>query len=62
MGCNAPIICGAAGFTDTDMRHGYVGGELRFGPSTIDKRINEDGVWLGRAAGWKCCQVILEER
>ena len=50
MGCNAPIICGAAGFTDTDMRNGYVGGELRFGPSTIAGRIDEDGVWLGGRA------------
>ena len=46
MGCNAPIVCGAAGLTDTDMRKGYVGGEVRFGPSTIAGQINEDGVWL----------------
>ena len=46
MGCHAPIICGAAGLLDTDTRKGYVGGELKFGPSTIDGRADEDGVQL----------------
>eukprot|EP00913_Durusdinium_trenchii_P007827 g7346.t1 len=46
-GCHAPLICGAAGFTDSDTRKGFVGGELRFGPSAIDERMDEDGVSLG---------------
>lgn len=47
MGCHSPIICGAAGFTDTDTRKGFIGGDLKFGPSTIDQRTDEDGVYLG---------------
>lgn len=51
MGCHSPIICGAAGFTDTDTRKGFIGGDLKFGPSTIDQRTDEDGVYLGSNEG-----------
>lgn len=62
MGCNAPIICGAAGFTDTDMRNGYVGGELRFGPSTIAGRIDEDGVYRYQVFWADDCGVLLSSQ
>ncbi|CAJ1448217.1 unnamed protein product [Effrenium voratum] len=45
MGCHAPVLCGAAGFLDTDRRKNFVGGELKFGPSTLDGRKDEDGVY-----------------
>ena len=43
-GCHSPVICGASGFQDTDMRTGFVGGRLLFGPSTLDGMTDEDGV------------------
>lgn len=44
-GCYAPVICGAAGFTDDDTRRGFVAGKVKFGPSSLGEDIDEEGVW-----------------
>lgn len=59
-GCHAPLICGAAGFTDSDTRKGFVGGELRFGPSAIDERMDEDGVFRYQVFWADDCGVALQ--
>lgn len=59
MGCHSPIICGAAGFTDTDTRKGFIGGDLKFGPSTIDQRTDEDGVYRYEVFWADDCGVTL---
>lgn len=48
-GCHAPVVCGAAGFTDDDTRKGFMAGKLKFGPSSLGEDIDEAGVWKYQA-------------
>eukprot|EP00933_Yihiella_yeosuensis_P012878 TRINITY_DN12222_c0_g2_i2.p1 TRINITY_DN12222_c0_g2~~TRINITY_DN12222_c0_g2_i2.p1 ORF type:complete len:784 (+),score=63.96 TRINITY_DN12222_c0_g2_i2:258-2354(+) len=35
-GCAAPVTCGIHSFEDTDLREGYISGQLMFGPAQLD--------------------------
>ena len=61
-GCYSPVICGAAGFTDSDTRRGFVGGRLQFGPSTLDGTTDEDGVSSYQVFWADDCGAPLRDR
>ena len=60
-GCYSPVICGSAGFSDTDTRRGFVGGRLQFGPSALDGIADEDGVYSYQVFWANDCGAALPE-